>query len=279
MKKRLAVLICALVLLILTACEASTTQTAEPSPTPTVEATPTPSPLPTPTLTSTPAPTDESELPEPPELLYQTETVYAPETTTRRTTLDPQGLNLSVYYEIPVFTGTEAGYPKINAFLESLRDDFFTPGNDDLTSAWEYASWSHETPYQYEVTGIIDTKSEKLVSVSMDYYWWMGGVQDYGGDSYTFRTDTGELLRLTDLLDGTEEELKGMILQATKDQTAEVDRGSDPGRIENYSLDQFEFFVEQDKVWIRFDKYEIAHGAAGQFFIELPAELKVEWID
>ena len=39
-------------------------------------------------------------------------------------------------------------------------------------------------------------------------------------------------------------------------------------------LDEFEFYVEDGRVVLPFDKYEAAFGAYGGFAVELPADLK-----
>ena len=107
----------------------SATATAVPKPLPT----PTSAPTPEPTLTPTPAPTLEptpEPTPEPsldPVLHYHTTSAYDPETGIRRTTLDPQGYDLSVYFEVPVFEEDGEGYRKINAFFDELERQFFTP--------------------------------------------------------------------------------------------------------------------------------------------------------
>ena len=43
------------------------------------------------------------------------------------------------------------------------------------------------------------------------------------------------------------------------------------------TLDEFEFYVADDTVYIAFDRYEAAPGAAGSFDILLPVTLKSEY--
>lgn len=219
-----------------------------------------------------------------PELHYRTSTAYDQSTGIQRTTLDPQGYGLDLWFEVPVFEEPGAGYEKINAFFQALTQQFFSPDNDWLTGPWEYATDpdgpqpTKESPFFLRRRAWINSHTDKLVSVSIGYEWHMGGGGDYGSDSYTFRTDTGELVRLTDLVDESEEELRALIfsaLEARNDQT-ERECGERPigtDRLQDYTLDDFEFAVYEDGIIINFDKYEAAHGAYGGFDIELPVQL------
>lgn len=255
--------------------------TAVPKPLPT----PTSAPTPEPTLTPTPAPTLEPT-PEPsldPVLHYRTTSAYDPETGIRRTTLDPQGYYLSVYFEVPVFEEDGEGYEKINAFFDELERQFFSPENESLICAWETVTdpdgpeVTEEYPFFYERNAWVNSQTDKLVSVFIGYQWMMGGVLDCGSDSYTFRTDTGELVKLTDLVDGTEEELTGLIFAALEERNGQEEY--EVGAIEldylqDYTLDDFEFDVDEDgTIWINFDRYEAAYGAYGAFSVELPVTL------
>ena len=104
----------------------------------------------------------------------------------------------------------------------------------------------------------------------------MGGVLDTGSDSYTFRTDTGELVRLTDLVDESEEELLEIIfavLEARRIENEYETFAFELDYLQDYTLDDFEFAVYEDSIVINFDKYEAAYGAYGDFDIKLPVQL------
>lgn len=278
MKKRDWIL-CLCMVLLLTGCGAE--QGPAPPPERTADATPSPAPVstqsqpPEPAPALSPAPTGETDLPE---LLYRRMSVLDEETGIRRTTLDPQGLNLNAFFEIPVFPEDTEGYSRINAYFEVLEESFFSPENDNLLWAWESASEKAEGSgsYLYENYARVLTHTEELLCVSITYEWFMGGVYDYGGDSYTFRTDTGELLKLTDLVEGTEDGLRELILEAVRE--SEREEGAIYfEKLEEYGLDQFEFYLYEGRIIISFDKYEASYGAYGGFSVELPVELKAQW--
>ena len=208
-------------------------------------------------------------------LSFQTTTRFDPKTNVQRTTLDPQGCDLEVYFEVPIFEESTQGGKSINAFFYELNEAFFTPNNENLKRIWEGITL-HEVnapPYFYRWNAHVNTQTEQLVSVSIAYEWYAGGVVDYGSDSYTFRADTGALLKLTDVVDGSEEDLRAMIEAALQVQ----DEGAgivNTDLAQTRPLDEFEFYVEDGRVVLPFDKYEAAFGAYGGFAVELPADLK-----
>lgn len=189
--KRLAVLCLCALCLVLTACEQGTPPTSS---APVDEQT---------------APVTEparSQEPERVSLDIVTTAVFDPDTMIQRTTLDPQGLDLSVYFEIPVFQEPGEGRQKINRFFEDLRDEFFSPENEMLDLAWSSRNECLPMPctFRYECSAVTITQTEELINVTLRLDWYMGGVYDTWSDSYTFDPRTGELLEMTDVLAGTE---------------------------------------------------------------------------
>lgn len=212
------------------------------------------------------------------ELLYQTSVTFDEERNVQRTTLDTQGYPLSVYFEIPVINETVSGHEKINTFFKKLRDDFFSSENENLNYAWETATTTplESGTYCFRCKANIREQTEQYISVGIRYEWWMGGVNDYGGDSYFFSTKTGEQLCLTDIIDYTEEEIKEIIFLELEEKKDKDEDGIMLDLIEDYDLDDFEFSILDGKVYILFDKYEVANGAYGGFDIELPVQLNFD---
>ncbi len=214
-----------------------------------------------------------------PELEYRTSVSEDRRAGIRRTALDAQGLNFSAYFETPILEGDGPGVRAASEYFQALAGAFFSPENRTLAQAWEYAAypgtdtdlWRYERPVQ------IRCETENLLSVSIGYEWYLGGVTDSGSDSYTFRLDTGAPLRLTQLVSERERELKAMILTAAEEQdagTGEIDLE----RLGEYALDSFEFYVEDGEVYLAFDKYELAGGARGGFTLRIPATIREEFL-
>lgn len=205
--------------------------------------------------------TVENSIPQP-KLLYHTTSETDPDTGIRRTTLDPQGLDLSIRYETPVFPEQTNGYRKINAFFENLEREFFSPRNESLVSVWGYSIPPVLGGYWYEWTAQVTEQTDKLVSVHLWRTWCMGGVNDKGGEGYTFRTDTGELLSLTDLAQGSEEEIRSAILDAFEKCGYFYEPESVLAEAREYPLEDFTFFLTPEGFFIHLARYELGRTGA-----------------
>lgn len=197
-----------------------------------------------------------------------------------RMTLDSRGYDIEIYYEIPVFDDEDAGYQKINGFFRRLLDQFTDPENETLAMVWETVS---EYPpeadmYYHNVSAQINEQTDKYVSISQTFSSYLGGVMESETTYYNFRTDTGEELLLTDLLDGTEEEIKEMVIDALE---MEIQDAADiEGTIRGYAVEDFNFYILDGQVYLCFAPYEIygmMYGPQVPFEIGLPSELKAEW--
>ncbi len=195
---------------------------------------------------------------------YPTKTTYI-----HHRALEPQGLRLNCYFEIPVLEETGEGGRRINAFFEGLETDFFSGKNEDLTFIWESSAEGdpYDSTYQYYRDATVTFEDEGLVSTAIHYYWFAGGVQDYGSDRYTFLRDTGEVLTLTDLVEEDQEEIMEAVIAAFSPE----DPGYEDINFEGLRarpVEELKFGLYPDGLWVFFDKYEIAHGAAGAFSVK-----------
>lgn len=265
-------------ILLLPSCGKQTKPPPTPSPTPFAESTPEPS------LEVTPPPNPSLD----PVLHYRTTFTYDPETEIRRTTLDPQGTDFEAWFERPVFEKDGEGYQKINAFFDELEQQFFAPGDETLAGFWEcvvasdglFSPW--DNPYCCFREAAVGIHTDKLVSVLIYEYQCLLGVYE-GYRNYTFRTDTGELVTLADLVDENEDELKETIISTIRDEVWEEwqyfnEEYRQCGPFKDYGINDFKFFLSEDgTIWINLDKYEAACGVRGAFSVELPVTLKAEW--
>lgn len=170
----------------------------------------------------------------------------------KRTTLNDENLNLSVYFEIPIFHEKTSGYKKINSYFQKLEKNFFAQSNESLNNALEYAKIiPHEIPFRYENTAMVHTKSEKLLSASINSDWWMGGINDTNVEYYNFSTETGQILKLSDLIDETELETLNKIYKATKEKNLDLTE------IKTKSLDDFNFYIKNQTIIINYEKYSL----------------------
>ena len=203
---------------------------------------------------------------------YDLTTEIIEEENKARYTLNGYDGVLTLYYERPYFTQKGEGLSEINRYFNEAAKLFFE--SENVSSAVEFANGSIEADYEagyiYTNTSDITFENERLISVTIAYEWYMGGVLDYGTISYVFDKTTGKILKLGDITGLTDEELKAAILECVAEELPE----GDISYIENYTANQFEFAVEEDGIYINFDKYEASYGAAGAFHIKTPFELK-----
>lgn len=96
----------------------------------------------------------------------------------------------------------------------------------------------------------------------------MGGVNDTGGDCYNFDPATGARLYLSDLIAQPEDKTLALIRSVIKE------NGYEGTYVEGRALDSFDFYVDEGKVFLQFDRYEITIGAGGSPVLELPVKLK-----
>lgn len=200
----------------------------EPGPSPSVSETlpaedetvsPSPSLDPPPSQTPTESVNPMDLIPEdpgPPDSPYDTETVYDPGTYISRTTLVGGPANLEVYYEIPVFPETTEGIKSINTYFREERDRYFRDENGSLERTIEVARMSFSSDPLYDTNRCtIETLNDEIVSVTNLQNLYTGGAIVLGGTAgHTFRADTGEQVKLLELLGCPAEELRGMVAQA-----------------------------------------------------------------
>lgn len=191
----------------------------------------------------------------------------------RHTALDPQSRHLSVFFEVPVFQEEGEGYRKINAFFEQMEKDYFSLENEELVSLWkerEEAGYTQRSEHSAKVL----LQTETLVCVQMSVYHVTGRAFDWT-DSYTFDVRTGERLLLSDMVEEPEDEVLSMIWTEL-----ENSKESDVlfwSKVKEKAVDDFDFFLDNDQIYIAFDVDEIAATCAGSFYMRLPATLKQEW--
>ncbi len=195
------------------------------------------------------------------------------------------GLPVDMYFEIPVLEEDGAGIERINADLAAFRqsyvEDFVPDVLETVRSAREAGALpTKDMRYTDVHRADMHTCAENLVSLSIDYEWWMGGTTDYGSVTFTYDPRTGERLYLRDVLYGTDDQIKESIVTALTEQYPGVEEAgildeTPMDAIRGMDLDAIDFYVECDAVHVTFSKYEIAYGAAGAFDVLLPDVLNL----
>ncbi len=127
----------------------------------------------------------------------------AAEFTIRHFELDVGNENVEFFYEIPHMEGITPTAKHFNDFFEALYADFMATDPKEvreLLDATVPGRPSAEDPFRYCWRAEVQEVSERWISVTLSYDWYMGGVWDYGIDGYTFDRHAGERLFLDDVL-------------------------------------------------------------------------------
>lgn len=197
----------------------------------------------------------------------------------RRTTADSRGYNIEIFYETPVLDGP--GTEKINVYFQNLQERFLDPEGEGLVQMWEVVE---ENPplsegYRHYVTATVNSRTDKYVSVTQCFSTFLGGTKGSEYSYHNFRMDTGEALLLTDILDGTEEEIKAMAVDAFA--TANPGTGQDAlENIRSRNIEEFDFYITDGRVYVCFSPYDIygmLYGPELPIEIELQAGIKAGW--
>lgn len=200
----------------------------------------------------------------------------------QRTTIDSRGYDIEIWYEVPVFPEDTEGYPKINAEYEARLDAFLEDESGELADLWEIVEGNPPVSdsYRYTVSTNIKSQTARYVSVKQEFYMYLGGmdgVECYYGN---YRTDTGERLLLTDLLDGSESEIKEMVADALAQADPYTEETGALDEIRNRDAGEFDFYISDGHIYVCFTPYELygmTYGDDAPLEVELPAELKAEW--
>lgn len=219
-----------------------------------------------------PSPTADNPLPE-----GLTET-YDPAAQIRRTTLDTAGAPLEVYFEVPVFQQEGEGYTAINAFFQAKQDEFFA-GNFEEERVMALENNPYDEIFFDTWSASITGQTDKLVSVCLFNDYHMGGPHPWStAEYYTFRTDTGEIVTLSEILNASPEEIQSFLLSALFVQYDDAGGEIDLNTFRSYEADDYSFAIRDGKVFVEFDRYEGVSYAFGCIEpIEMTMGLKPEW--
>lgn len=200
----------------------------------------------------------------------------------RRTTIDSRGYDIEIWYEIPDFPEDTDGYKAVNAFFEGLQDAFLNDKSGELADLWDIVEGNPPASesYYYTVSAEVKSRTAKYVSVSQAQEMYLGGMRESESRYYNFRTDTGEVLTLTDILEGTEGQIKGQIADAVAAADPYTEETGALDAIRSRDTGEFDFYMSDGHIYLSFDTYDLygtAYGGDPPVEVELPAELKAEW--
>lgn len=169
-----------------------------------------------------------------------------------------------------VLQGDDPAYEAINEQIEADHQAFL-----DSETYWTVEELEESIANgMFGYGDLMDTVSASVVhnadgyiSIHMTIDWFMGGV--YNCDSYglTYDLDTGEEAKVEDILglpaDEALEQLNGLACEHLKAYYGEALFTDPMDILEQYTLEDYAFYLENGELVLTFSTYEFAPGAAG----------------
>lgn len=194
-------------------------------------------------------------------------------------------LQLLQYYDQVVVNDAGAAAQRINSSLQQHYNEFYAGVPDNIAQAQEmppyYPGQYYQNYYEPEVTA----NQDGILSVKMGWFWNFGGVNNYGYDGLNFDLNTGEKLDLSEIFSLSDAEIERYF----KTQTLNF-INSHPNYlwwnvgdlnakdiVNNYSLDDFNYYIEGNTVVLVYEQYELGPGALG--VVEVPCPMINNTID
>ena len=136
--------------------------------------------------------------------------------TMRRTTVAEEEGFRGIYLETPLFDEVNEGYRQINAYFDQLHQAF-TPETDPKVAAMLTRYESGASQAQYARTCRVSYQDGYYLSITFrESIWPQGEVAADGRIDYTFDVRTGALLELSDLYEGTDQEVADWVAEAIR---------------------------------------------------------------
>ena len=173
---------------------------------------------------------------------------------------------ISHYYDYVALTGAFPGAQKINARLKQIADAFFWSEEElkeNAASPW----LDPKDPFFYTMSSRVTYISDKCLCVTVDMEWFMGGVHNAGSDGYVFDLQTGEKATLVSLAGGDpaslEAQLKEIVWEQINNDPYETPWEDSHDKLSAYTLDTFNYSIENGQIVLYFAEYEFFSGAHG----------------
>lgn len=163
--------------------------------------------------------------------------------------------------------GADAGYGDDSGGLADLWD--IVEGNPPQSEN-----------YYYTVSAEIKSQTAQYVSVIQTQEIYLGGIRESESRYYNFRTDTGEALLLTDILEGTADQITEQIADAVAIADPYTEETGALDNIRGRDIGEFDFYISDGHIHLSFDTYDLygtSYGGDPPVEVELPAELRAEW--
>ena len=172
------------------------------------------------------------------------------------------------YCDQVIVKGDSESISLINsAMSDNMYENFLKP--EDTQNYAQHAT--PEFPYSSNYTATVTHNADGYISIKMYSDWYMGGVHNSIWYGMTFNLNTGSLATLTELTGIDSKALESQLKEKTwsylttehKDELfAEA-----YNTLQDYTLDKFDFYVENGEIVLLFPVYTFAPGVVGSMTV------------
>lgn len=194
-------------------------------------------------------------------------------------------LKLLQYYDQVVVNDAGAAAQRINSSLQQHYNEFYAGVPDIIDRAQNHTPNEAVPYYRYYYEPEVINNQDGILSVRMGWFWNFGGIDFCGSDEFNFDLNTGEKLDLSEIFSLSDAEIERYFKTQTlnfinshPDYPWWDDSISDARqKVNDYSLDDFNYYIEGNKVVLVYEKYELGPGAMG--VVEVPCPMINNTID
>lgn len=188
---------------------------------------------------------------------------------------DAGQLIIEHYYDQLVIEGDSQAVKAINASVEENCRDFFSQNTSSMKAVFDYYS-NTNCPYVFFNTmdGEVTYNQNGIISLQQSFNWFMGGVHNSSWYGLTFDLNTGKKMVLSDLFPQMSNSAISSLVKAEVKEymDANPNRGwweDAKAKVDAMNIDSIDFCVDEGKVLVFFEVYQLAPGASGPVQVEL----------
>lgn len=176
-----------------------------------------------------------------------------------------------LYYDAVQITDDIPNKDEINAAIVQCCEEVFerNGGLESFKEYLEFPGCSPDCPFKCTMSYYIANNSDGIFSIVMILEWYMGGVMDYGYEGLTFDINEGKPADVKKLFNMSKEDLAKTMKEKMLEFMNEYPDGEwYYEKIENYTYDDFKWFIDDGQLMLALDKYEAAPGVHGGAIID-----------
>lgn len=177
-----------------------------------------------------------------------------------------------VSYQQVVLLGDAPEYAAINALIEQDCLDYLATSGaynftaEELENMIELNGLGYDSLYDSVYAQVVHNAGG-IFSIRFSVDWFMGGVHNENYYGVTYDVRTGGAAKLNDLMQMSEEEALATLNAISRDYLVEYYGdallGDPMDKLSGYTLDDYEYHIDNGEIVVTFVTYEFAVGAAG----------------